>query len=124
MLKTRKWKFQNFWGPEWIRTGGPPDLENLLSKFKSQMLENGALWASFLKMVHCIADIRSRSFGIAHCVRTKLLHKLIYVPNQSQSVPFRETLKNQSFIEQLCDFFLIFLQIQAWKNVNLGQYKL
>ena len=51
MLKTRKWKFQNFWGPEWIRTGGPPDLENLLSKFKSQMLENGALWASFFKYV-------------------------------------------------------------------------
>ena len=49
MLKTRKWKFQNFWGPEWIRTGGPPDLENLLSKSKSQMLENGALWASFFK---------------------------------------------------------------------------
>ena len=48
MLKTRKWKFQNFWGPEWIRTGGPPDLENLLSKFKSQMLQNGALWASFV----------------------------------------------------------------------------
>ena len=49
MLKTRKWKFQNFWGPEWIRTGGPPDLENLLSKFKSQMLGNGALWARFFK---------------------------------------------------------------------------
>ena len=49
MLKTRKWKFQNFWGPEWIRTGGPSDLENLLSKFKSQMLENGALWANFYK---------------------------------------------------------------------------
>ena len=33
-----------------IRTHGPPVLINLLSKFKSEMLENLALWVVFIQI--------------------------------------------------------------------------
>ena len=39
-----------FFGINGIRTHGPPNLVILLSKFKSEMLENHALWVVFIQI--------------------------------------------------------------------------
>ena len=49
MFKKELRKKSFFLDSTWIRTGGPPDLVNLLSKFKSEMLENHALWVIFIR---------------------------------------------------------------------------
>ena len=113
----KEWRKKIFWEVSiWIRTGGPLDLiiyQVKLSRKCQKMVHCGQV---SIKMVHCIADMRSRHFGIAHCVRTKQLHKLIYVPNQSQSVPFSNIFQKPILLQYTQLIFSDFSSKTGLKN--------